>query len=252
MEAIVLRLEAPLMAFGGPTVDIHGVIQTFPATSMITGLLANALGWDHGDADALDRLQRRLRYAARLDRPGEEVMDYQTADLGQLFMRQHGWTTRGAPEWRGGAPASATGTLIRYRPYRADALCTVVLTLEGADESPNLDDLVAALTYPARPLFIGRKSCLPSSPILSGRICATNLHEALCHVGHHDWPEGGEATIDPPLLACWPTGHGPDDSDQTVLEPVTDHRDWLNQIHGGQRLQRLGRVTPSTGSKNHE
>lgn len=251
MDAIVLRLEAPLMAFGGPTVDIYGVIQTFPATSMITGLLANALGWDHGDAEALDQLQRRLHFAARMDRPGEEIMDYQTADLGQPFMRQHGWTTRGSPTLRGGALASATGTLIRYRPYRADALCTVVLTLEG-DASPSLDDLALALTFPARPLFIGRKSCLPSFPILAGRVTAASLHEALCHFGQHAWPEGGETMVQPPLPACWPVGQGPDDPNQTALEPVTDHRDWLNQIHGGQRLQRLGQVTPTMWRENHE
>ena len=52
MRHLVLRLEAPLMAFGGETIDNLGIIRPFPAASMITGLFANALGWrrvDQGD-----------------------------------------------------------------------------------------------------------------------------------------------------------------------------------------------------------
>ena len=41
----MVRLESPLMAFGGETVDHFGVTRRFPALSMLTGLFANALGW---------------------------------------------------------------------------------------------------------------------------------------------------------------------------------------------------------------
>ncbi|MBF0416140.1 MAG: type I-E CRISPR-associated protein Cas5/CasD [Magnetococcales bacterium] len=252
MEILVLRLEAPLMSFGGPMVDNHGVIQPFPAQSMLTGLLANALGWDHADADALDRLQARIHFAARLDRPGKTISDYQTADLGQPFMKQTGWTTRGAPEWRAGAQSSATGTQIRYRTYVADALCTVFLTLAGEEKTPNLEQLADALSHPARPLFIGRKSCLPASPILAGRLSADNLYDALRHFGQHSVTGEGEITPQNAMSACWPPGQGPDHPDQTVLEPVTDHRDWLNQIHGGQRLQRVGQIIPAVQGNSHD
>ena len=43
MRALVLRFDAPLMSFGGVMVDQHGVIDRFPGTAMLTGLLANAL-----------------------------------------------------------------------------------------------------------------------------------------------------------------------------------------------------------------
>jgi CRISPR-associated Cas5-like protein len=43
---LLLRLSSPLIAFGGETIDNFGVIRDFPALSMITGLIANALGWD--------------------------------------------------------------------------------------------------------------------------------------------------------------------------------------------------------------
>jgi len=82
MRAIVLRFDAPLVSFGAPAVDQNGVVQPFPALSMLTGLIANALGWEHRESDKLDALQERLRYAARTDRRGEALLDYQTVDLG--------------------------------------------------------------------------------------------------------------------------------------------------------------------------
>ena len=42
---ILLRLDAPLMAFGAPIVDQHGVTGDVPLPSMIAGLLANGLGY---------------------------------------------------------------------------------------------------------------------------------------------------------------------------------------------------------------
>ena len=57
---LLLRLEAPLIAFGGETIDNFGVIRDFPALSMITGLFANALGWRREDCELHDRLQDRL------------------------------------------------------------------------------------------------------------------------------------------------------------------------------------------------
>ena len=42
---LVLRLASPLIAFGGEAIDNLGVIRDFPALSMLTGLLANALGY---------------------------------------------------------------------------------------------------------------------------------------------------------------------------------------------------------------
>ncbi len=242
MEMIILRLEAPLLAFGGPIVDQHGAIRPFPSASMLTGLLGNALGWNHADIDKLEQLQGRLRFAARLDREGEEVKDYQTVDLGQPFMdmAKYGWTTRGLVEERGKGDATSS-THIRFRPYRADALCTVALTLEPADLSPTLADLERALREPARPLFIGRKNCLPSMPIFAGRMEAPTLYDALATFVHKEVIPSG-LVVTEPMRACWPPGQGPEKSDKNRLEPLTDQRDWANQIHCGQRMVLVGMV----------
>lgn len=231
-DALLLRFDAPLVSFGGVTVDQNGVTREFPARSMITGLLANALGIDHREADRLRRLQERIRFAVRRDRSGELLVDFQTVDLGQEFLHE-GWTTRGRPEGRGGG--SPTGTHIRYRHYLADAVFTAALALDPLAEPPTLDDLAAAIQEPARPLFLGRKSCIPSAPVFLGRSEGPTLVEVLRRIPHLG-PRGDSAAN---LKAWWP-----DEEGGGRRLPVTDERDWSNQIHVGRRFIRESTLTP--------
>ena len=226
MDCLLLHLRAPLMSFGAPIVDRRGVIQPYPAQSLLTGLLANALGVVHHEADRLERLQTRLRYAVREDRRGQQIQDYQTVDLGSPHMtyKDVAWTTHGAIEERKGGSAS-TGTHIRERDYWADAGYTVALTLDPPDEAPTLGDLAEALQHPARPLFIGRKPCLPATPLYAGRSVAGTLHEALETASLPDWADARDT-----YRAWWPA-----DASHDRARPVTDRRDWTNQIHVGQR-----------------
>lgn len=238
MRALILRLEAPLMAFGGVLVDENGVVTRFPGRSLLTGLLANALGWDQSQADSHQRLQARLRFAARLDCEGQPLVDFHTVDLGQPHLAHGGWTTRGRPEFRKGGTA-ATGTHIRRRHYRADAAATVALTLDPAESPPTLDDLAAALDQPARPLFIGRKTCLPSVYVGGGVVEADSLVAALAGVDAHR-PAG------PTCPALWPEGDSHAPADGRVVT-MADDRDWHNQVHSGQRQMCEGRIAIGGG-----
>ncbi|MBR2534853.1 MAG: type I-E CRISPR-associated protein Cas5/CasD [Hyphomicrobium sp.] len=65
---LVVRLEAPLVAFGGVIIDHIGVTFDFPALSALTGLFANALGYDRTERQAHQDLQDRLIFAARRER----------------------------------------------------------------------------------------------------------------------------------------------------------------------------------------
>jgi CRISPR system Cascade subunit CasD len=156
---VILRLDAPLMAFGAPIVDQHGITGHVPLPSMIAGLLANALGYRRSDFSLLQRLQDRLVLAARWERPGERLRDFQTADLKRA---DRGWTTRRRPEGRAGGAGTYAGKHIRHRWHQADALVTVALRLVPEAEEPKLDDLGAALTSPARPCSLGASlACRP-------------------------------------------------------------------------------------------
>ncbi|MBI4701172.1 MAG: type I-E CRISPR-associated protein Cas5/CasD [Deltaproteobacteria bacterium] len=245
-DILLLRLDAPLMSFGAPMVDERGVIQPFPALSMLTGLLANALGYDHRDEERLGALQERIRYASRCDRKGEMLRDYQTVDLDPetspwMDPRQVGWTTRGRVAERGGGKAKK-GTHIRFRDYWADSVHTVAVLLDPAEKEPGVQQLAGAIEWPARPLFIGRKCCLPATRILLGVVRAPSLICALARCARPDArrkPDSGR------LSAWWFDG---DDASASAggsrVIPVTDERDWHNQIHVGRRLMRHGQIDP--------
>ncbi len=235
MKVAVLRLSAPLMGFGDVVIDNIGSTDRLPGLSMLTGLLANALGYDRTEFAQLQSLQERILFAARLDREGVLLDDYQTVDLGQPFMLST-WTTSGVRAGRAGGPASK-GTHIRYRPYRADSLVTVVIHLRPDEKGPTLQEVAVALRHPHRPLFLGRKPCIPSRPIFEKFIEAETLLGALKAI-----PvlvdEGAGRVADTNELFCrWPAF---ETENEGRLIECADQRDWQAQLHVGQRPMREG------------
>ena len=234
---LVLRLDAPLMSFGGVSVDQVGPVRDFPTASMLTGLIGNALGWHWSDSTAHQTIQDRLIFAARREREGTLLTDMQNARLAKL---DKGWTTRGEPEGRDGASYSAPHR--RSRDYHADLSVRVVLRLEPAEQTPMLDALAEAFDRPMRPLFLGRKPCLPSTPLLAKELArwvtGDTAHEALRRVPGR----GGE-----PLRALWPVGQGPEAGDGVDrITDLADLRNWRTGLHAGSRRMVEGRITPTT------
>lgn len=229
---LLMRLQAPLMAFGGETIDNYGVIRDFPALSMITGLLANALGWRREESERHDRLQSRLVLGARVDDDVQRLTDFQTAQLGK---DDKGWTTWGVPEERRGGVDSYKAPHLRYRDYHASLNILAALRLEPADESPTLGELADALDRPARPLFIGRKSCLPNCRVFAGWQEADNVLHALQTA---QLPEHGLR-----LRVQWPDGEGTLAGDRRI--DLCDERNWVSGVHGGWRPVREGSFTAS-------
>ncbi len=231
MRWLHLRFEAPLASFGGEAIDARGVIRDFPAQSMLTGLLANALGWTRSMRADHQRFQSRILFGAvHDDDPAlRRVTDYQTA---QLRKADKMWSTRGAPIGRAGGANTYLGAHQRWRDYHADLRLSVVLTLAPDAPEPSLEHVAAALDKPARPLFIGRKSCLPTTPILRGWLEAVDVQAALESVV----PVGRECP------AIWPHSEGME-GDHAAM--VTDERNWVSGLHGGARKVCLGRLTGS-------
>lgn len=206
-----LRLAAPLMAFGGVAIDHVGPTRDFPSASALTGLFANALGWRREERARHQELQDRLVFGALIATQGRLLTDSQNA---KLEANDRGWTTWGRPEERAGATYDSPHR--RRRDYLADHDCRVVLRpAEG--EGPDLDALAAALERPARPLFIGRKPCLPSAPLFAGWVTGATVPEALRALGLAG-------------RALWPqTGDEPGGTD------LADRRNWHSGLHGGHR-----------------
>jgi CRISPR system Cascade subunit CasD len=238
-EHLLLRLEAPLMSFGTTAVDHRRPVQAWPAVSMLTGLLANALGWQRSDVQALEALQSRIRWAARIDRTGTSLNDFQTA---QLSKNDKGWTTRGVVEERDGGGDSYKSPHLRSRDYRADASVLVALRLEPAQQAPTLQDLAAALDRPMRPLFLGRKGCLPATRIHQGLVLAD---DAVAAVREAPAAEDG---AEPELAAVFfNEGAAPAVIDGAVLQHDTsDERRFALDVHAGR--QRVFEVVARRGA----
>ena len=233
---LILRLDAPLMAFGGVAVDQVGVVRDFPAASMLTGLIGNALGLNWSDGAAHQAIQDRLIFTARREREGVLLKDTQNV---QLAKNDRGWTTRGTPEGSDGASYGAPHR--RPRDYHADLSLRVVLRLDPLGMTPTLDDLAKAVDRPARPLFLGRKPCLPAAPLLQKEptrwTTGDTAHELLSAV-----PGEGES-----LRALWPVGQGPEAGGGVdFIADLADLRNWYTGLHGGSRRVVEGRITPAT------
>jgi CRISPR system Cascade subunit CasD len=247
MKALILRLDAPMMSFGGVMVDQHGFIDRFPGTAMLCGLVANALGWNHDDFAKLQDLQDRIVYAARWDTSPKRLVDYHTVDLGQPKMVGYakpekrgdpkgGWTTRGTVEWRDGA--SGLGTHQRYRHYWIDGLMTIALGLKGT-HGPDLEQVKDALLHPARPLFIGRKTCLPARPLLDPDTPVMEGEDILAILCQVSVIKRAISTAQK-CEACWPAdvkSHY-----QRTVRRVYDLRDWANGIPAGSTMRAEGLI----------
>lgn len=229
---LLLRLEAPLVAFGDISVDARGPVSDLPSASLLTGLLANALGYQRFERDRLQALQDRLVHAARLDRAAGRFTEFQTV---ALMKSDQNWTSFGRVEGRGGGEGTYSGPHLRYREHDADVCVHVALTLAPADGAPDLETLAAALEAPARPLFIGRKPCLPAVPVSRGLVEADSLLAALTAtplVPDPQWPPRDTIPVELPLTEAVPEGF------RRIHR--TDRRDWVAGVHTGDSLRWAG------------
>jgi CRISPR system Cascade subunit CasD len=235
---LMLRLESPMVAFGDTMIDSRGPIRETPSVSAISGLLANALDFRREQWPRLARIQDRIVFGCRLDHLGTRFTDFQTA---QLNGKDRGWTTSGTIQERAGGTNTFDSPHIREREYGSDVRIVVALRLRDAEEQPTIDDLAHAVQWPARPLFLGRKCCLPSAPIFAGLVGADDAFDALLRAplraphrrGARD-EQGDRFVITlPPDEAC-PDGF------ETVYS--TERRDWPAGVHAGEQRRFRGIV----------
>jgi CRISPR system Cascade subunit CasD len=164
MATLLLRLAAPLQSWGSDSKFEIRKTNREPTKSGIIGLLAAALGIARDDDQAIQRLNG-LRFAVRVDQEGQLLMDYHTANNpapAQIRESRKLGKTPNPP-------------YVTRRYYLADAIFLV--GLESKDERM-LQQLQQALTHPAYPLFLGRRSCPPTLPFYLG-IRPTDLFETL-------------------------------------------------------------------------
>ena len=139
MATLLLRLAAPLQAWGSDSKFETRKTDREPTKSGVVGLLAAALGLRRDDTEGLARLNG-LRFAVRADQEGSLLVDFHTAK-------------------------SRDTSYVTYRHYLQDAV--FLAGLESGDEAL-LRELEAALRHPVYPLYLGRRSCPPTLPLCLG------------------------------------------------------------------------------------
>ena len=122
---------------------------------------------------------------------------------------------------------------------------TVALRLDPDGDDPTLDAIATALEEPARPLFIGRKPCLPSRPLFAGfRDGETSLSALLSAPLNIE-----EARRPGPVRLLWPEGEDAADMTEVKISRdsmLTDERNWVSGLHGGGRPVREGTAPQSS------
>lgn len=185
---LLLRLEGPLQSWGGRSRwDVRDT-RPEPTKSGIVGLLGCALGYGRGDA-RLEALDAGLRLGVRVEHPGRVLEDFQTVTdflptAAGDFKVSGG--TKSAAALRAD-PEARPATILSPRFYLEDA--AFLAALEG--EPSLLEECAAALRRPAWTLFLGRKACVPTRPILDELTEAyAGLEDAL---ERHPWQMLGAA-----------------------------------------------------------
>ena len=241
MNHLIITLQATMMAFNLTRVDNYARSHRFPTQSGITGLLANALGYERTEYRKRQDLQDRLIFAARTDRDQPRtLLEYQTAEIRK---DQAAWTPTGKPELRKGGNYQVQ---LLHQHYLQDTAFTVALRLEPQDGYPDLQDLARALIHPERPLFLGRASCIPTTRILAGTQEAPTALAALRRWPMEEpSPEPGYKSYgkpfrerpgtEPRIRITWPPGEGdPQVTNQRELM-IPDVRNWQTGVHTGER-----------------
>ncbi|MGN0194715.1 MAG: type I-E CRISPR-associated protein Cas5/CasD [Pseudoramibacter sp.] len=146
---LCFRLEGPLQSWGEHAKWDYRDTANFPTKSGVVGLIACAMGLERRDPE-IGALSDRLTMAARADRRGELLMDYHTV-FSENMKKADG-------KFRG----KRYRTIESHRGYLQDASFLIGL----ASDRSTLETIQHALAHPKWTIYLGRKSCVPSVPIL--------------------------------------------------------------------------------------
>lgn len=171
MSVLLLRLEGPQQAYG--TKSLFNIRDTNrePTKSAVLGMLCAAFGIDRSDVHALKNLRNNLTMGIRVDCEGVVEYDYHIAGGGELpadyicgneIIKKGEYGVKRA-NGRGGK--DSVETVVSNRYFISDA--SFLVGLESDDEKL-LQQCETALKNPHWQIFLGRKSFLPSYPIVIG------------------------------------------------------------------------------------
>lgn len=143
MPTLLIRMAAPLQAWGVDSKFETRRTGREPSKSGIVGFLAAAMGYRRNEDDKIAELSR-LNIGIRVDKEGQLLRDYHTICDPKC-------------------PRVTKYVTNRY--YLSDAIFLVGVE---CDNGELIEKLANALEHPVFPLFLGRRSCPPTLPICLG------------------------------------------------------------------------------------
>lgn len=180
-EVLLLWLEGPMQSWG--TRSRWDVRDTGlePTKSGVIGLLGASMGLARSDK-RLEDLDAKLAFGVRVDRPGIVATDYHTVT---------GYHRTAAGDFKHSGGTATTlqsalkhdpATIVSPRDYLHDAIFLVVL--EGPAEL--IEECRYRLANPVWPLFLGRKGCPPTRPLIAqGQVQYASAELALLNHPRH-------------------------------------------------------------------
>lgn len=197
MATLLLRLAAPLQAWGSDSKFNIRNTEREPTKSGVIGMIAAAMGIQRNASPKLLEPLAKLKFGIRVDREGKLLKDFHMVH-----------------EYKNG---KMDDSHLTTRYYLSDA---VFLAALESDNREYLEEIADALKRPVYPLFLGRRSCPITLPLIIG-ISDESLVDAL---------ENAE-----PLVEC--NGNFmrivyETDDDGRIVQDVPVSFSQLHRIHG--------------------
>jgi CRISPR system Cascade subunit CasD len=173
---LALRLEGPLQSWGSDSQYNRRNTGLMPTKSAIAGMCCAALGLNRGsdgERDFLISFAKTKMTAIAIPRNGvkeelpvRRLQDYHTVGGGYdpAKLSERGNITVSADDGKPRAKNGQSLAVLTHRQYLTDASFGVVL--EG--ERPLLEQISEALKNPVWGVWLGRKACVPTAPVLAG------------------------------------------------------------------------------------
>lgn len=137
MKVLTIKLAGPLQSYGNEAAFNRRTSYHCPSKSAIVGMIAAALGYRRDD-HRIGQLNK-LRFAVRVDQPGQNLTDFQTIEYDQKKQKRK----------------------VTYRNYLQDAIFLVAI----AGDDDQILKIQAAMHHPKFQLFMGRRANVPAGPL---------------------------------------------------------------------------------------
>lgn len=147
MSVLLLRFAAPLQAWGSSSKFDIRTTEREPTKSGVIGMIASALGIQRNAENADDELKKlnEMRFGVRVEKEGKLIKDFHM--VRKIENRK------------------MTASYITDRYYLSDAVFLVAIE---SNDTELLKKIESALQRPVYPLFLGRRSCPPTLPVVYG------------------------------------------------------------------------------------